>query len=246
MMNRVALLTGSAGQLGAEILKNLLHDDFIVYAIDQKIEKSSAPINPKLHEINLDITSEEEVEGLFQRINANGHKLDVVINNAGIGVFTPFRERTKEDFMKVLEVNVFGAFNVIKNSIDFLAAKNNPVNIVNVASIYGVVSSDPGIYEDLSRMNSEVYSASKAGVIQMTKYFSVHLAKYGVCVNAVSPGGIYNNHPAKFNEHYSRKTPLSRMARVEEIASAVMLFCNNRNAYLTGQNLVVDGGFTAW
>jgi NAD(P)-dependent dehydrogenase (short-subunit alcohol dehydrogenase family) len=95
-------------------------------------------------------------------------------------------------------------------------------------------------------MNSEVYSASKAGVIHLTKYFAIHLASQNICVNTISPGGIDNNHPKLFKKEYAKKTPLNRMAKASEIVDAILIFVKNKNQYLTGQNLIIDGGLTSW
>lgn len=245
MRKKVVLLTGCNGQLGEQLIVSLLSENFKIYGID--IDEPM--VKHKSHDFIykcVDITSESEVGNLVTEINEESGRVDVVINNAAIGTFEHFQLRSKKDFMRVMEVNVFGAFNIIKNTINLFDTKDHPGNIINIGSIYGLVSSDPNIYEDLNRMNSEVYSASKAGVIQLTKYFAVHLAKLGICVNAISPGGIYNQHPEKFLASYSQKTPMGRMASVEEVSSAVMIFCKNNNRYLTGQNLTIDGGFTAW
>ena len=126
-----------------------------------------------------------------------------------------------------------------------LAESANPA-IVNIGSIYGVVSSDPRIYTDCSRMNSEAYSASKAGVIQLTKYFSAHLAEHKIRVNCVSPGGIFNNQGDDFVKNYSHRTPFSRMATVDEICGAIIFLASIDSNYITGQNIIVDGGFTSW
>lgn len=245
MRKKVVLLTGCNGQLGEQLIVSLLSENFKIYGID--IDEPM--VKHKSHDFVykcVDIASESEVCNLVTEINEESGRVDVVINNAAIGTFEHFQLRSKKDFMRVMEVNVFGAFNIIKNTINLFDTKDHPGNIINIGSIYGLVSSDPNIYEDLNRMNSEVYSASKAGVIQLTKYFAVHLAKLGICVNAISPGGIYNQHPEKFLASYSQKTPMGRMASVEEVSSAVMIFCKNKNRYLTGQNLTIDGGFTAW
>ena len=118
--------------------------------------------------------------------------------------------------------------------------------IINIGSIYGVVSSDPRIYADCARMNSEVYSASKAAVIHMTKYFAVHAAPLGVRVNCVSPGGVFNNQGEGFVQNYAQRTPFNRMAKDQEICGAVIFLASGDADYISGQNIVVDGGFTAW
>ena len=240
---KIAVITGCNGQLGSFLVHLLIDNGFFVYGLDKDAKEEHFE---KYSIFKLDVTDESEVAEFFQELSDKKIRINTLINNAGIGIFTPFEERRKEDFMKVLDVNLFGTFNMIKAALNFFDVNLDPANIVNVSSIYGVISSDPSIYEDLNRMNSEVYSASKAGIIQLTKYFAVHLAKRKILVNCVSPGGIYNKHPEKFKNNYSKKCPVERMANVNEIADAILFFSKNKNAYLTGQNLIVDGGLTAW
>ena len=244
---RIVLLTGSNGQLGKALALELIKNDFLVYGLDihKKSDLTSADKRKFIY-FSVDITSESKVATFFKNIKKDQSEIFALVNNAGIGVFSHFEERTKKDFMKVLEVNLFGTFNMIKNSLNYLSRKNSITNIINISSVYGVVSSDPSIYKGLNRMNAEVYSASKAAVIQITKYFAIHLADRNICVNAISPGGIDNNHPKSFKKEYAKKTPLKRMATVNEIVDAILIFVNNKNQYLTGQNLIIDGGMTSW
>ena len=118
--------------------------------------------------------------------------------------------------------------------------------MINIASIYGIVSSDPRIYTGSQRRNSEVYSASKAAVIAMTKYLAVHLAPHHIRVNAISPGGIYRNHDKDFLNRYSNRTPMNRMGEEDEINDSVLYLASKASSYVAGHNLVVDGGLTAW
>lgn len=238
-----AVVTGCNGQIGRKLMQELMGVGYYVYGIDIDVEPK---VNEIFHISKIDITSVDEVKNFFLSLANKEISINTLVNNAGIGVFSDYIDRTKDEFMKVLEVNLFGTFNLINQAIERMEYLDAPSNIVNVGSIYGVVSSDPEIYGDLNRKNSEVYSASKAGIIQLTKYFSVHLAKKNICVNCISPGGVFNNHPQNFLNNYSRKTPLNRMANVDEIVGAMLIFCKNTNQYLTGQNLVVDGGYTSW
>ena len=122
-------------------------------------------------------------------------------------------------------------------------------SIVNVASHYGVISPDPRIYTDCDRRNSEIYGATKAGIIQMTKYFAVHAVEFGVRVNAISPGGIRNPEDPQgedFQKHYAFRCPLGRMAETREIVGPVIFLLSPAADYITGQNIIVDGGMTSW
>ena len=127
--------------------------------------------------------------------------------------------------------------------------KDHTGSIVNIASMYGSISPDPRIYTDCDRKNSEVYGATKAGIIQMTRYFAVHLAEMNIRVNCVSPGGLYNPDAPQgedFVKNYSYRNPMGRMGNAEEIIGVVLYLSSNAASYTNGQNIVVDGGMTSW
>ena len=124
--------------------------------------------------------------------------------------------------------------------------KKNFGKIVNLGSIYGVKSSDERIYGDSGRNNSEVYSVTKAGVIQLTKYMAAHFGKYNIQTNCISPGGIYNGQSDSFVTNYEYKTPSGRMGSPEDITNALEFLCSCSSDYINGQNIIVDGGFSVW
>ena len=118
--------------------------------------------------------------------------------------------------------------------------------IVNIGSIYGQVSSDERIYGASGRNNSEVYSATKAGVIHMTKYMATHFGRYDIQTNCISPGGIFNNQSKEFIDNYCYKTPLNRMGCADDLQSTLLYLISDASTYTNGQNISVDGGFVAW
>jgi NAD(P)-dependent dehydrogenase (short-subunit alcohol dehydrogenase family) len=251
---RVIVITGACGQLGAELCRTYADLGWTVCVTDievtacEKLAKSlSKKVNQKHIPISMDVTSEESVRKAIKHIENQEMSIDVLVNNAGTAVFSNFKERTKDEFMNVVEVNLFGAFNCIKQIGAHMISNNIKGSIINIGSIYGVVSSDPKIYTDCSRNNSEVYSATKAGIIQITNYFAIHLADEHIRVNCVSPGGVFNNQGDDFVKNYSQKTPAKRMATPQEIVQAVVYFSDNStSSYISGQNLLVDGGLTSW
>jgi len=251
---KVILITGSCGQLGSELCRTFANLGWTVCITDidkkecQKLNESLSQKNNQKHlSISMDVTSENSVRSAIKYLEEKEITIDALVNNAGTAVFSDYKERTKDEFMKVVEINLFGTFNCINQIGIHMENSNTEGSIINIGSIYGVVSSDPKIYTDCSRNNSEVYSATKAGVIQMTNYFAVHLAESKIRVNCVSPGGIYNNQGEDFVKNYSLRTPANRMARVEEIVQAIVYFSENKSSsYVSGQNLIVDGGLTSW
>ena len=251
---KITIITGACGQLGTALAYSYAKEGFRICIADL-IEKDLKLLIEKLNSISdvdhifhlVDITSEESVEELIEHIENKGFVISTLINNAGTAIFSDFSYRKKDEFMKVAEVNLFGTFNCIRQVSEHMIENKMHGSIVNIGSIYGVVSSDSSIYTDCDRKNSEIYSASKAGVIQMTKYFAVHLAENNIRVNCVSPGGIFNDHGDDFLSNYSQRTPMKRMAEVNEIVSAIEYLSDSEKAsYITGQNLIVDGGLTSW
>lgn len=246
LKDQIVLITGAGGQLGSSFAKFLSNQGAKLWLTDASESALTELVSllPPLSVLgagSMDVTSPESVKSFFLKVP----ELDVLINNAGIGLFTTFWDRDYDEFMKVLSVNVGGPFLCSREAIKIMMHKNKG-SIINIGSIYGVISSDPRIYADSNRLNSEVYSASKAGVIQMTKYFATHAAPYGIRVNCVSPGGVFNNQSEKFVENYCYRTPFHRMANGNDICGAVAFLASSGAEYITGQNILVDGGFTAW
>jgi NAD(P)-dependent dehydrogenase (short-subunit alcohol dehydrogenase family) len=244
---KVAVVTGAAGQLGTCLCSSFLKAGATVVGIDTRkpsFEKSG------VRYIRCDIRSQAMVKKRFKDIARAYGRIDILVNNAGVSVFEPFEKRDEKKFEWVMDVNLKGTFYCIQAYVACFDARPQARGaIVNVGSVYGVVSPDFRIYVDGDRKNSEVYGATKAGVIQMTRYFAVHLAQRNIRVNAVSPGGIFNPRiPQRksFIRNYSQRCPMGRMGKEHEIVGAVMYFAGDGASYTTGQNLVVDGGFSCW
>ena len=236
---KIAILTGANGQLGKSYLETLINKNYYVYAIDLNLKDLKNTENIKV--INLDITKEDAVHSFYENIN----KVDVLINNAGIGVFTPFEQRTAKEFIQVMNVNLLGTFLMSQGAIAIMK-KQKYGKIINIGSVYGQVSSDERIYGNSGRNNSEVYSATKAGIIHMTKYMATHFGKDNIQTNCISPGGIFNNQTDEFVENYINKTPMKRMGTPADLQSALNFLISDENTYVNGQNITVDGGFVAW
>ena len=236
---KIAILTGANGQLGKSYLNTLVKENYYIYALDLNVD--GIETTEMVQAIKLDITNEDEVHSFYKNID----RVDVLINNAGIGVFTPFEQRTAKEFMQVMNVNLLGTFLMSQSAIEIMK-KQKYGKIINVGSIYGQVSSDERIYGDSGRNNSEVYSATKAGVIHMTKYMATHFGKYNIQTNCISPGGIFNKQSKEFVDNYEYKTPMRRMGSPTDLLSALKFLISEDTTYVNGQNITVDGGFVAW
>jgi len=236
---KTAIITGANGQLGKAFVDGLVKKGYFVYAIDININgiKPSSRISP----VELDITDEAKVHDFFSSMQ----KLDVLINNAGIGVFTPFEDRSAAEFKKVLEVNLLGTFLMSQSSVRIMKDSGGG-KIINIASIYGSTSSDERIYGNSGRNNSEVYSATKAGVISMTQYMATHFGRFNIQTNSISPGGIYNHQSEDFVKNYEYKTPMNRMGNVNDLLSTLFYLVSEDTTYTNGQDIAVDGGFLSW
>jgi len=238
-MKKNAIVTGANGQVGKAFVRGLAEKGYFVYAID--VNTNDIQTSDNIKPVKLDISDEKKVHLFFKTV----HSVDVLVNNAGIGVFTSFENRTAEEFKRVLNVNLLGAFLMAQSSIKIMK-NNGRGKIVNIASIYGSTSSDERIYGDSGRNNSEVYSASKAGLINMTKYMATHFGKYNIQTNSISPGGIYNQQSYDFVKNYEYKTPMGRMGSVKDLLSALFYLVSEDTQYTNGQDIAVDGGFLAW
>tara|TARA_B100000989_G_scaffold151108_1_gene112675 strand:- start:13303 stop:14097 length:795 start_codon:yes stop_codon:yes gene_type:complete len=251
----IVFLTGANGQLGCELVHALIAFGSKVVAVDLSLDlisnkiKENALDEERILTLECDITNKLEVSNAFRKGKNHFGQITGLVNNAGVSVFEPFMERSEESIDFVMDVNLKGTLFCIQ---EFLLSKDEDRSggaIVSIGSHYGFISPDPRIYSDGDRRNSEIYGATKAGVIQMTKYFSVHASAHNVRVNAVSPGGIRsseNPQREEFQKKYNYRCPMGRMAETREIVGAVLYLISPAASYVNGHNLVVDGGFSAW
>jgi len=244
---KVVLITGSSGQIGTELCRAFKKMGSIVVGIDIVEPKKELK---DLIFFKKDITNKKDISALFNELRNTFDSIDILVNNAGVSIFTPYHDRSKEELDFVLDTNIKGSFYFIQEFIEFQKSKKHiERSIVNVSSMYGLISPDFRIYNQGDRKNSEIYGATKAGIIQLTKYFAVHLAENNIRVNSISPGGVYNSdnpQSESFIKNYSYRCPMKRMAKVEEISGAVVFLSSSASSYITGQNLVIDGGMSCW
>ncbi len=176
-------------------------------------------------------------------------RLDILINNAAFvgesdldGWVDDFSKQSIETWKRAIEVNLTAVFHLSQGFFPLLKINNNS-SIINISSIYGFSAPDYSLYVGTDMGNPAAYSVSKGGLIQLTKWLSTTLAP-NVRVNTISPGGVWRNQPKQFVERYKSKTPLGRMATEEDFKGVIAYLASDLSAYVTGQNIVVDGGWT--
>lgn len=236
LSNKVVIITGGSGFLGkyyTEALENL----------GAKVINFDINSDPKV-----DITDQKSVLQAVKKVINKNSKIDVLINNASLrteSFFENFEKFPLRDWENVMKVNLTAMFITIQAVVPYMK-KQGCGSIINVSSIYGVLGPDFKIYGKLKMTTPAVYSASKAGVLGLTKYLATYLGKENIRVNSLTPGGVFNNQDKKFVKKYSLKTPLGRMAQPKDLIGAMVFLSSDASSYITGQNIIVDGGWTAW
>jgi|WetSurMetagenome_2_1015567.scaffolds.fasta_scaffold20362_2 NAD(P)-dependent dehydrogenase (short-subunit alcohol dehydrogenase family) len=256
---KVAIITGAAGLLGEQHALALSDYGARVVLTDLKpeiVEARAAEITkrttlPALG-LSCDVTSKGSWESLLEKVMQEFGQVDVLINNAGFtnqsrsaNFSAPYPDFPLEDWNQILEVNLTGTFlgcQVIGKQM--LAQAQG--SIINMASLYGVVSPNHKMYPGTGISQPVAYSVSKAGVLALTRYLAGLWGETGVRVNCITPGGVYNNHKELFVERFSNLNPMGRMEKKEELRGAVVYLASQASSYCNGHNLVVDGGWTIW
>ncbi len=254
--NKTIILTGAAGFIGSNSARSLamVGADLILIDIDRaklnSLRKEIHNIVPcNIETIVADITSATQRDRIIDHIRKNRICIDVVINTTGMvgtsresGWNTSFDKQKIGPWRKSLEINLTSIFFLIQSLEKYMQKSSDP-SIINISSMYGSAVPDYQIYKDTNINNPAGYSISKAGLIYMTKWLATTLAPK-IRVNCVSPGGIYRKQNKKFVSKYIKKTPLKRMATEEDITGCILFLSSSLSKYMTGQNIIVDGGWS--
>jgi NAD(P)-dependent dehydrogenase (short-subunit alcohol dehydrogenase family) len=251
----VAIVTGASGWLGTAMTAALAEAGAHVVAVARDKGRLDAVVEPlraaglRAEAAPCDITTDGWPE-LVRRVGAEHGRLDVLLNNAHIGRGGSLRQATAGDYREALELAVVAAATGIEAARDgfagSLAARGRP-SVINVASMYGVVSPDPGMYDSEEGRNPPYYGVAKAGLLQLTRYAAAELGPAGIRVNAITPGP-FPQHPERmdpaFTDRLSARTVLKRYGSPDDIKAAVLFLAGPGAGFVTGANLVVDGGWT--
>ena len=267
LTGRVAVVTGGVGLLGAEFCRTLAEAGASVVVVDlndsasQAVADSLTKSGFKVLAVPTDITQPEAVNMLVEQTLSRFGRLDILVNSAaldpkfdpdavGKGI-TPgaFEDYPLDLWNSALNVNLTGMFLMSQACVKPMIAQGKKGSIINICSTYGLNGPDQRIYVKEGKrvaFKPVYYTVTKAGVMGFTKYLAAYYADTEIRVNALTPGGVFNNHEEYFVKNYSAKTILGRMARKDEMNGALLFLASDASSYMTGNNVVVDGGWTAW
>jgi len=267
---RTAFVTGAAGFLGQEYAEALLEAGANVVFADVDGERAAAAAarhgdahGDRAWSVVCDVASSESVEAATEAACGRFGRIDVLVNNAALTAkvgsaqmrdyFAPFEEYPLDVWERALAVNLTGVF-LCCQAVGRRMAAQGRGSIINISSTYGLGGPDQRIYTGVTNpydpdlpLNTPIpYSATKAAVLGVTRYLATYWGERGVRVNCLTPGGTYEEHEPAFVSAYSARVPMGRMAHHDEYRGAILFLASDASSYMTGANLVVDGGWTAW
>lgn len=264
LSGRSAIVTGGAGLLGAEFCRSLSDAGARVAVVDidhhaaREVASSIIQKGGEAISINADVTSTGSVAQMIDSTLAAFGRLDILVNSAALDPkFDPkhanvqvnsFEDYPLEYWRQALDINLTAMFLSCQATVRPMLTQGKGV-IINISSIYGLVGPDQRIYQregHAPKFKPVYYSVTKAGVLGLTHYLAAYYAGRNIRVNALTPGGVYDDHDEDFVRSYSSRTILGRMARKDELNGALLFLASDASSYMTGANLIVDGGWTAW
>jgi len=258
LSGRTALVTGGAGFIGQAIVEALAELGATVFildrdsaAIDAVAQRISGKFNATVDGLAVDLENEAEVKAVPDALKKHMRKLDILVHNAAFcgtsslqGWVVPFEDQSIETWRRAVEVNVTAAFALSQACIGMMRASQH-ATIIHVSSIYGVLGPDMSLYDGTEMGNPAAYAASKGGLLQLNRWLATTLGP-DIRVNAISPGGLERGQPEVFQQRYVDRTPLKRMGTEEDFKGGIAFLASDLSAYVTGQNILVDGGWSAW
>ena len=258
LTGRVAIVTGGAGHIGraicdslAELGANVVVLDFDEDACRSEATRISEAFGVKTEAIVVDLRDSEAIKAVPSFVDSAFGRLDIIVNAAALvgtadltGWSVPFEDQGVEAWQLAQDINLLAPF-VLVQACTPLLRQSDGASVINISSIYGAVGPDPSIYTGVTVPPPAAYAAAKGGLIQLTRWLATTLAP-DVRVNSITPGGILRGQSEEFIQRYEAKAPLARMGTEEDVKGAVAYLASDMSNYVTGHNLVVDGGWTAW
>lgn len=243
-----AVVTGGAGRLGESVSTGLADHGATVVVADVADSGGEALARDEdVHFVQTDVTEETEVETLVETVVEEFGSLDALVNAAyprNDNYGRPFEDVTYDDWRENVDLHLGSYFYAAQQAALVMKDQASGGSIVNFGSIYGVEAPDFTLYDGTDMTSPVEYSAIKGGILNLTRYMASYLAEHDVRVNAVSPGGVFAGQDETFVEQYRARTPMGRMADPEDVVGPVVFLVSDAASYVTGQNLVVDGGWT--
>ena len=262
---KTALITGAGGLLGPKHAEAIIEFGGKVIITDHHADRAEEKALSLITKYgpgcatwhHMDVTDPSSIESVLNRYD----KVDILINNAakdpkvkkddGLTPASRFETMTKDYWYQGIDAAINGTF-FCSQAVANKMLENGGGVILNISSDLGVIAPDQRIYrkegipEEMQNVKPITYSAAKWAIIGMTKYLAVYFAKKGIRVNCLSPTGVYNDHPEDFVEKLSIIIPMGRMADIDEYKGAIVFLCSDASSYMTGTNLIIDGGKTIW
>lgn len=257
LKNKTALITGGGGFIGFAIAQALAEAGANIALVDRNLDQLKAnsktleeAFSVKVQVLEVELADEAAVRRLPAWVEQHFGGLDILVNCAAFvgtsaleGWAVPFEQQETKAWRAAFEVNVTAVFELVQTSLPFLR-RSGKGSIINISSLYGVVGPDWSLYAGTAMGNPAAYGASKGALNQLTVWMATTLAP-DVRVNCISPGGVWRNQPPEFVVRYQERVPLKRMAIEEDFKGAALFLASDLSAYVTGQNILVDGGWCA-
>ncbi len=251
LAGRIALVTGGSGPLfGSSISEALAEAGATVVVASRSLDRNlnfAKELRGRGYDVlgmAVDITEPESIHRLHEQVLTTFGRLDVLVNSAVARVGGGLETQTVNDWIHSARGDMVGLFVICKSFLGDMVHQGKG-SIINISSIYGVVANDPTLYLGTSMLQPPHYNFVKAGMVNFTRYLANYYGRQGVRANCISPGGYFDNQPEPFVEKYRERVPLGRMLGHEDIKGAIVFLASDASEYVTGINLMVDGGWTS-
>lgn len=253
LTGKTALVTGAAGYLGGAIARALAEAGATVVASSRDVSRAKAvaaalPAAPGVRHfgVQLDHLSPESIQSGFDDAVVAAGQIDVLVNNGHEAQPNDWTSVSADEFNRQL-ANATGYFLLARRLQEHAVARRKPASVIMMGSMYGLVGSYPDAYEGVTAASPAAYHALKGGIVQLTRHLAVYWARHGIRVNCLSPGPFPSpSAPAEMVRRLCEHSPMKRMGRPHELKAAAVFLASEASSYMTGQNLVIDGGWTAW